>query len=83
MTPDPWDVPRYLPHTHSERPTMPTLTAPVLVWYQCQICRVSISKKRPGNPEAVLERALNHVRDTHVIAYPDSLAMVIEHRPKA
>lgn len=61
---------------------MPTLTAPTLVWYQCQVCRATISKRKPVPAEAGLDKAVRHVREVHSIAYPDSLALVTEHRPK-
>lgn len=71
------------PTAHIERPTMPTLTKTVLVWHQCQLCMATINKKRPAPAEVGLDKALRHVRDVHGVHYPDSLAVVSEHRVKA
>lgn len=71
------------PTTPTERPTMPTLTAPVTAWYQCHVCLTELCKSRPTAPETALDKALRHVADVHHIQYPDSLSMVTEHRPKS
>lgn len=62
---------------------MPTKTETRLAWYQCQVCMETICKSKPIPSETALERALKHVQERHHIAYPDSLAMVVGHRPKA